>query len=85
MAASVSGNTLQQGVVRKMGRSYEIAESIVYALDHVNLNIVPGKFVVILGPLGSENSTLLTAFENFELLLIDQGMDAKERHERYAW
>lgn len=83
-AASVSGDMLRQGVVWNMGKPYEMEEKIAYALDRVILNIAPGKFTVILGPSGSENSILLTIFENVELLLIAQGMDAKERHERYA-
>jgi putative ABC transport system ATP-binding protein len=44
---------------RKLTKTYRIGELEVPALRHVDLEIGPGEFIVILGPSGSGKSTLL--------------------------
>lgn len=45
--------------LRDVSRVYKTGEHEITALDHVNLEIEQGKFVVVLGPSGAGKSTLL--------------------------
>lgn len=40
-------------------RSFEVGDSTVHALDHVNLSVDEGELVAVMGPSGSGKSTLL--------------------------
>ena len=44
---------------RDVSRVYESGDHVCKALDHVNMTLEEGKFVVILGPSGAGKSTLL--------------------------
>lgn len=44
---------------RDVSRVYESGDHVLRALDHVNMTLDEGKFVVILGPSGAGKSTLL--------------------------
>ena len=44
---------------RDVSRVYESGDHMLRALDHVNMSLDEGKFVVILGPSGAGKSTLL--------------------------
>lgn len=44
---------------RDVSRMYESGDHVCKALDHVNMTLEEGKFVVILGPSGAGKSTLL--------------------------
>ncbi|MBR1471679.1 MAG: ABC transporter ATP-binding protein [Lachnospiraceae bacterium] len=46
-------------VLKDVSKIYKTGETEYRALDHVNLNIEEGRFVVILGPSGAGKSTLL--------------------------
>ncbi len=45
--------------IEDISKVYEIGDSTVYALDHVNLHIRQGEFVSIIGPSGSGKSTMM--------------------------
>jgi putative ABC transport system ATP-binding protein len=45
--------------LRGICRDYEVGDQIVHALDHVDLDVVPGEYISIMGPSGSGKSTLL--------------------------
>ncbi len=54
------GNAMADKVIlRDVSKIYKTGEKEYRALDHVNLNIEEGRFVVILGPSGAGKSTLL--------------------------
>jgi putative ABC transport system ATP-binding protein len=46
-------------VLRQLSRDYRMGEVVVHALDHVDLDLFKGEFVVLLGASGSGKSTLL--------------------------
>ncbi len=46
--------------MKNVSRVYTGGDHELWALDHVNLTLDAGKFVVILGPSGSGKSTLLS-------------------------
>ena len=43
-------------------KSYIMGDSIVHALDHVNVSIGDGEFTSIMGPSGSGKSTMMNIF-----------------------
>ncbi len=45
--------------INDISKIYEIGDSTVYALNHVNLHIREGEFVSIIGPSGSGKSTMM--------------------------
>lgn len=45
--------------MKEVSKTYQTGDHIYRALDHVNLELEEGKFVVILGPSGAGKSTLL--------------------------
>ena len=45
--------------LRDIVKRYQMGDSIVYALDHVNVKIEYGEFTSIMGPSGSGKSTIL--------------------------
>ena len=46
-------------ILKDVSKIYKTGETEYRALDHVDLNIEEGRFVVILGPSGAGKSTLL--------------------------
>ena len=40
-------------------KTYQMGDSVVHALYHVNLKIEPGEFTSIMGPSGSGKSTMM--------------------------
>ncbi|MDE6318638.1 MAG: ATP-binding cassette domain-containing protein, partial [Lachnospiraceae bacterium] len=57
--------------LRNATKKYGEEESLVYALDHANLEIEKGEICVILGPSGSGKSTLLNMLGGLDHL--DEG------------
>ena len=57
--------------LRNATKKYGEGESLVYALDHTNLEIEKGEICVILGPSGSGKSTLLNMLGGLDHL--DEG------------
>jgi putative ABC transport system ATP-binding protein len=45
--------------VEKLTKIYEVGEQRVLALDHIDLTLMPGEFVAVMGPSGSGKSTLM--------------------------
>ena len=54
--ASLHGVTVQ---FKDVSRVYRNGDHEQWALDHVNLSLEEGKFIVVLGPSGAGKSTLL--------------------------
>ena len=46
-------------VLQDVCKTYEMGDEVVRALDHANMHIRQGEFVVIIGPSGSGKSTLM--------------------------
>ncbi|HQA67548.1 MAG TPA: ATP-binding cassette domain-containing protein, partial [Aggregatilineales bacterium] len=46
-------------VIRDLRRTYRLGDTVVRALDGINLDIERGDFLVLMGPSGSGKSTLL--------------------------
>lgn len=44
---------------RDLRKTYQMGETVVHALNGINIEFYPGEFVVLLGPSGSGKSTLL--------------------------
>ena len=42
-------------------KTYQMGDSVVHALYHVNLKIEPGEFTSIMGPSGSGKSTMMNS------------------------
>jgi len=57
--------------VRNVGKTYELREKSVLALDHVTFHVESGSFVSIVGPSGCGKSTLLLAVAG--IIPIDDG------------
>lgn len=57
--------------LRNATKKYGERESLVYALDHMNLEIGKGEICVIIGPSGSGKSTLLNMLGGLDHL--DEG------------
>jgi len=47
--------------LEKLCRNFQVGDQVVHALDNLNLEILPGEYVSIMGPSGSGKSTLLNA------------------------
>jgi putative ABC transport system ATP-binding protein len=47
--------------LEQLCRDFQVGDQVVHALDHLNLEILPGEYVSIMGPSGSGKSTLLNA------------------------
>ncbi|MDB4308115.1 ABC transporter ATP-binding protein [Gammaproteobacteria bacterium] len=47
--------------LNKLCRDFQVGDQTVHALDNLNLEILPGEYVSIMGPSGSGKSTLLNA------------------------
>ena len=45
--------------MQRICRDFQVGDQVVHALDHVDLSIVPGEYISIMGPSGSGKSTLL--------------------------
>jgi putative ABC transport system ATP-binding protein len=45
--------------VEQLTKIYEIGDQRVLALDHIDLTLMPGEFVAVMGPSGSGKSTLM--------------------------
>ena len=45
--------------LQQVSRAYGSGEKMFYALDHIDLTMEKGEFVVVLGPSGAGKSTLL--------------------------
>ncbi len=45
--------------IKEMSKFYQMGESVVHALDGVDLDVAPGEFVSITGPSGSGKSTMM--------------------------
>ena len=46
-------------IIRDLARHYRLGDTVVRALDGINLNVARGEFLVLMGPSGSGKSTLL--------------------------
>jgi putative ABC transport system ATP-binding protein len=47
--------------LEQLCRDFQVGDQVVHALDHLDLEILPGEYVSIMGPSGSGKSTLLNA------------------------
>jgi len=45
--------------IRNLKRSFKFGESEIFALNGVDLNVIKGDFIVVLGPSGAGKTTLL--------------------------
>ena len=60
-------------------KTYQMGDSVVHALYHVNLKIEPGEFTSIMGPSGSGKSTLLNMIGGLDVPTSGQVVvDGKE-------
>ncbi|MDA0792024.1 MAG: ABC transporter ATP-binding protein [Proteobacteria bacterium] len=71
-------------VTKGLCRTFEVGESEVHALDHVDLVVEQGDFVAVMGPSGSGKSTLMNILgcldtpDAGEYRLLDQAVSAME-------
>ena len=47
--------------LEKLCRDFQVGDQVVHALDNLDLEILPGEYISIMGPSGSGKSTLLNA------------------------
>ncbi|MEY3381948.1 MAG: ABC transporter ATP-binding protein [Hylemonella sp.] len=62
-----------------LGKTYQMGEQAIHALQDVNLSITRGEFIVLLGPSGSGKSTLLNILGGLDR--PSQGSARFEEHE----
>jgi putative ABC transport system ATP-binding protein len=84
--------------LNSIARTFALGDSKVHALRDVNLNILPGEYIAVMGPSGSGKSTLLNLIglldradagtyhlEGRDVTTLDQNELAKVRSERIGF
>ncbi len=72
--------------LQQVSRIYQMGETKLYALNHVDLDIYAGEFLVVLGPSGSGKSTLLNMIGGMDrptegkILLGDENIATASDH-----